>query len=45
VQFIDNKFSYLGSANITHECLAWRELVLRFEEREISKKLSTSLYK
>ena len=42
---IDNKLSYLGSANITHECLAWRELILRFEEREISKKLSTSFHR
>ena len=42
---IDNKLSYIGSANITHECLAWRELILRFEEREISKKLSTSFHR
>lgn len=28
---IDNKISYIGSANITASCLNWRELVLRLE--------------
>lgn len=28
---IDNKIAYIGSANITADCLKWRELVLRLE--------------
>lgn len=28
---IDNKVSYIGSANITASCLNWRELVIRLE--------------
>ena len=29
---IDNKISYIGSINITGDCLNWRELVLRLED-------------
>src|SRR3989344_6348799 len=28
---VDNKISYIGSANITASCLNWRELVIRLE--------------
>lgn len=36
---IDGKVAYLGSANITKECIAWQELVLRFNSPALASEL------
>jgi len=40
---IDDKITYVGSCNITSECLNWRELVLRLEG-EISQRFKKFFY-
>ena len=41
---IDDKISYLGSINITADCLKWRELVLRIEGKVTEAFLSSFIY-
>jgi cardiolipin synthase len=40
---VDDKITYVGSCNITAECLNWRELVLRLDG-EISKRFKKFFY-
>lgn len=40
---IDNKITYIGSMNITSECLNWRELVVRIES-DITYDFTKSFY-
>jgi len=44
VFIIDDKITYVGSANISSECVGWRELVIRFTDKELIVKLRKAFF-